>query len=134
MSRKKSLILRGIYALCLLGASTTHIHTLIIHGLFWHYNGLPLITCIYWTSLAFLDPVAAILLWLKPRIGLILTLLIIVSDVGHNTWITLNQSFSLLNSMYLAQVAFLFFVVFSFKYAWSGNERSKPSSALTQQP
>jgi hypothetical protein len=63
----------------------------LMHGLFWDYNNAPLFTCIYWTSLTFIDPLAAILLFYRPRIGLILTFLIIFSDVIHNTWITLKE-------------------------------------------
>lgn len=40
----------------------------------------------YWTSLAALDPLAAALIWLKPRMGFALTLAIMVSDVAVNSY------------------------------------------------
>ena len=40
----------------------------------------------YWTSLTFLDPSAAILLFVFPRVGLLATL-IVSSDVAHNLWL-----------------------------------------------
>jgi hypothetical protein len=110
-----------MYALCLLGATSTHVRALAMHGLFWDYGGVLLITRIYWTSLTFLDPFAAVLLFLKPRAGLLVTLAIIVSDVAHNTWLLQrSQSPDWLNWMYLSQVHFLVFVILSIQYAWRG--------------
>lgn len=59
------------------------------HGLPWDYGygtAIPLASKVYWDALAFLDPSAAVLLFLKPRSGVRLTMLIIVSDVLHNTY------------------------------------------------
>jgi hypothetical protein len=107
--------------LCLLGATSTHLLTLVRHDLFWNYGGAPLFTCIYWTSLTFLDPLAAVLLFLKPRAGLLATFVIIVSDVAHNTWLMQrSQSPDWLNWMYLSQVAFLVFVLVTVQRAWRG--------------
>lgn len=122
MNLKVDSIIRTIYALCLIGAGFNHLRTLLEHGLFWDYHNAPLFTCIYWTSLTFLDPLAAILLFLKPRIGLVMTLLIIVSDVIHNTWIDLVSGYSLLNSMYLAQFGFMIFVFLTIKLPWKALE------------
>ena len=85
MSRNASLVLRAIYAICLLGATCTHVAMLWQHGVLWDYGGAHLPTRIYWTSHTVLDPLAALLLFVRPRVGLILTALIIVSDVLHNT-------------------------------------------------
>jgi len=117
-----STVFRSIYALCLLGATLTHLRTLVRHGLFWNYGGAPLFTCIYWTSLTILDPLAAVLLFLKPRVGLLVTFVIIISDVAHNTWSLAQRSQSAvwLNWMYLSQVAFLVFVLITIQRAWRG--------------
>ena len=121
MSRKPSLVLRVIYATCLLGATCTHVVMLWRHGVLWDYGGAHLPTRIYWTSLTVLDPLAALLLFVQPRVGLILTALIIVSDVLHNTLVGVSPR----NPMYLSQVAFLLFVTATVYTAWRG-ARSGP--------
>ncbi len=112
-------LLRSTYALCLLGATSTHVWTLVTHGLFWDYGGMPVFTQIYWTSLTALDPLAAVLLIVQPRAGLLLTLAIISSDVTHNTWImsrSLAPDWS--NWMYVSQIVFLIFVLLTISRAW----------------
>ncbi|MDS7933207.1 hypothetical protein RMB03_10735 [Acinetobacter sp. V91_7] len=121
---KTEFIIRCIYALCLIGAGFNHLQTVLMHGLFWDYNNAPLFTCIYWTSLTFIDPLAAILLFYRPRIGLILTFLIIFSDVIHNTWITLKVGRDLLNYMYISQFLFLVFVLCTIKFPWKEHKKS----------
>jgi len=116
MSRKASLVLRAIYAICLLGATCTHVAMLERHGLLWDYGSAHLLTRVYWTSLTVLDPLAALLLFVRPRVGLILTVLIIASDVLHNTLVGVPQ----LNAMYFSQVAFLLFVTSTVYVAWRG--------------
>src|SRR2546429_107534 len=78
--------LRVIYAICMLGGASTHAAMLWQHGLFWDYGGVPQLTQVYWTSLTFLDPLVATLLFVYPRVGLVATLAIISSDVAHNLW------------------------------------------------
>ena len=86
-----SAVLRTIYAVSLLAGATTHIWTIVTHGVVWDYGGVPLVSRFYWTSLTVLDPFAAALLFLKPRAGLVLTVAIIASDVLHNTWSMLRS-------------------------------------------
>jgi hypothetical protein len=123
MSIQSATVLRWIYALCLLGAGLTHLQTLMAHGLYWNYNNAPLIACIFWTALTFLDPLAAALLFLRPRAGLLLTVFIIVSDVVHNTWMSLRESRDLLNEMYIAQFMFMVFVLLTIRYIWPVSKR-----------
>jgi hypothetical protein len=73
-------------------------------------------TRIYWTSLTVLDPLAAVLLFVRPRVGIVLTVAIITSDVLHNTLVGLPS----LNAMYLSQVIFLLFVGATVYVAWRG--------------
>lgn len=63
-----------------------------MHGLFWDYHHAPIFARLFWTSLTFLDPLAVILLFLKPKAGLILTFLIIFVDVIHNTGILIYEN------------------------------------------
>jgi hypothetical protein len=112
-------MLRRVYAACLLGAASTHVLTVATHGLFWNYGGASISTSVFWTSLTFLDPLAALLLFVKPRIGVLLTLVIIVSDVMHNTWLMSRSTLpDWSNWMYVSQVVFLLFVLLSASQAW----------------
>ena len=111
--------LRIAYALCLLGATFTHVQTVWTYGLFWDYQGAPLVSRIFWTALTFLDPLAVVLIFLKPRVGLGLMAAIIFTDVVHNTWtLSRDGSYEWSNWMYLSQVAFLLFVSSSIRFAW----------------
>jgi hypothetical protein len=46
----------------------------------------PLAFNVYWTSLTLLDPLAAFLLLVRPRVGLVLGAVIMVSDVSINAY------------------------------------------------
>lgn len=76
--------IRVIYAVCLVGATFNHIRAVMAHG--WFPADLPQATAAYWASLTFLDPLAAALLFIRPRAGIAASLAIILSDVGHNLW------------------------------------------------
>ncbi len=109
-------MLRVIYAMCLLGATCSHVAMLWQHGVLWDYGGAHLFTRIYWTSLTFLDPLAALLLFVRPHVGIVLTFAIIMSDVLHNA---LVGGLSL-NAMFVSQVVFLLFVASTVYIAWRG--------------
>jgi hypothetical protein len=64
--------------------TSTHLLWLVKHGFLSEKYKAPLFSMIFWDSLTFLDPLAAVLLIFKPKIGLYLTLLIITVDVLHN--------------------------------------------------
>ena len=113
-----SLILRIIYAACLLGATRNHVMWLSQHGPYWDFGirDLSMFCRLYWTSLTFLDPLAALLLFLRPRAGLVLTVAIIASDVLNNSLVVS----SFLNAAFLLQATFLLFVSFTVVFAWRG--------------
>jgi hypothetical protein len=119
-----SLVLRSVYAVCLLGATCTHTLTLIQHGIFWDYGGVGWASAAFWTSLTVLDPVAAACLFARPRVGLILTCGIIGADVLHNGIVfsdVLLRSTETHLWTYTAfglQVAFLLFVIATVRLAW----------------
>lgn len=113
---RSGLILRIIYALCLLGATYNHWAIIVRHGLFWDYDGLPVASAIFWTSLAFLDPAAVVLLWRRPRAGVAATIAIIVVDVIHNLWILARYDPPLSRALLaapgvIAQIVFMVFVL-----------------------
>ena len=115
--RDPSFALRAFYALCLAGAGYNHAMMNLAHGLAWDYGGVPLGSSMFWTSLTLLDPLAALLLFVRPRPGVALTVAIIVIDVVHNSW--LSHYLGVRPSIeYVAQVAFLVFVLLTAKTAW----------------
>ncbi len=121
---RRSLILRTIYALCLLGATYNHWYAIYHHGLQWDYGGFPKGSATFWTALAFFDPAAVILLFARPNVGIGLTIGIIVADVIHNVWIQAHYFPPLLRSladspMVLEQIAFMVFVLVSSPFAWT---------------
>jgi hypothetical protein len=111
--RRASIAIRTLFALCLLGATFNHLAAIVRHGLLWDYgygSAISPVSKVYWDTLAVLDPLAAGLLFIKPRSGVLLTVVIIVSDVLHNTYYVAAHD-QLLAPFYLAQVGFLVVVL-----------------------
>lgn len=117
--------IRIVYALCLAGATFNHVRGVLAHG--WLPERLPLPTAVYWGSLTVLDPLAVLLLFLRPRGGIALTGAIIVSDVMHNLWFTATHPLSgsfladvTSSTFMISQIAFLLFVTATAPVAWQG--------------
>jgi hypothetical protein len=110
---RTSIVIRTLFALCLLAATLNHARAILQHGVLWDYgygSKIALTSQIYWAVLTILDPLAAVLLFVKPRAGISLTVAIIVSDVIHNTYyVAANNQW--LAPFYLAQVGFLVIVL-----------------------
>jgi len=121
---RSGLLIRSVYAACLLVATATHLAPLIEHGVFWDYGGVSWVSAAFWTSLAVADPVAAACLFVRPRLGLALTAAIIGLDVLHNgvvfSPVLLQPSAGHLwtYSAFGLQVAFLLFVIATLRIAW----------------
>jgi hypothetical protein len=120
-----------VYALCLAGATINHVRRVLTFG--WLPGELPRATALYWSSLTFLDPLAAMLLFLRPRAGIALTVAIIVSDVSHNLWFMADHpvrgSFVddvTSSGFMMSQIAFLLFVAATALVAWQGIKQPKP--------
>ncbi|MGE5564386.1 MAG: hypothetical protein ACM3ZV_13925 [Bacillota bacterium] len=116
-------LVRIVYALCLAGATINHVRAVLSRG--WLPPDLPLPTAIYWDALTFLDPLAAVLLLVRPRAGVALTVAIIVTDVAHNLWFVAahagSRSFTKIvagSPFLLSQIAFLLFVAATAPVAW----------------
>ncbi|MGZ2412288.1 glucose dehydrogenase [Sphingomonas sp. F9_3S_D5_B_2] len=125
--------IRVVYALCLAGACVNHVRALLVYG--WWREGVPLGTTIYWDSLTLLDPLAALLLFVRPRAGVALTIAIIVSDVAHNVWFEASHALgrSLIEDLtssfvIMSQVGFLLFVAITAPTAWRQTEEFAPIS------
>ena len=117
-----SFAVRVLFACCLFIATVNHIRADISHCLLWDYGYGPstyLASRIFWAALTFFDPLAALLLFIKPRAGIVLTAVIILVDVAHNTfYVALKQQW--LEPFYLSQVAFLVVVFLLSPIAWNG--------------
>jgi hypothetical protein len=125
--RNPSFLIRLVYALCLAGAAYNHASIVATHGMKWDYGGLPLTICFFWTALTFIDPLAVVLLMIRPMLGLALTVAIIVSDVVINSWVGLTYGFDI--PSFLAQALFLIFVMCTVRIAWRSEFRGPASSA-----
>jgi hypothetical protein len=112
MARSLAQPARMVWALCLAIGTCTHIAALI-YG--WN-DRVPFASLIFWNSLTVLDPLAAALLFLRPRIGVVLTLAIMVSDVGHNIWAI--AAFEAMVWPVAAQALFLIFVLATARLIW----------------
>jgi hypothetical protein len=122
--KRLSLAIRLLLAACLLGATFNHVRAIVDCGLLCDYGlAAALPSRLYWTSLTVLDPLAAALLLVRPRAGLLLTLAIIVSDVLHNTYYVASAN-QWGNPFYLAQVGFLVLVTATAPLAWRGVPRA----------
>ncbi|WP_248795576.1 hypothetical protein [Pseudomonas sp. MWU13-2105] len=115
-----SFAIRVLFACCLLVATANHLRADFQYGLFWDYGygeSAHWASRGFWGALTVLDPLAALLLFIKPRAGIVLTAAIIVADVAHNTYyVALNRQW--LASFYLSQVAFLIMVTLLSPMVW----------------
>ena len=130
--KRRALWIRIVYALCLAGATVNHVRAVLAHG--WLREGLPAATTLYWGSLTFLDPLAVVLLFLRPRLGIALTGAIIASNVAHNLWFMASHPLrgSLVedvtsSAFMISQIAFLLFVAVTAPIAWRETGRHAPS-------
>jgi hypothetical protein len=78
----------------------------------------PLAFNLFWTSLTALDPLAGILLVLRPRVGLVLSSVIMVADVSING-LAFRPSGAIRSEWpFWLQVAFAVLVLGSAPYCW----------------
>lgn len=129
--RQWGLIVRLVYAACLLGATVNHARVVAEHGILWNYGGVPVASAAFWTSLTVMDPLAVVLLIGRPNMGVLATAIIIIADVIHNLWITARYATSqrfiataVSDPFLLSQVAFLLFVIVTVPVAWERGKRS----------
>jgi hypothetical protein len=121
---RQSIILRVIYALCLLGATYNHAKIAAKYGLFWNYGAdFSEVTTLFWTSLTIIDPITVILLFWRPNCGVIATAVLMIIDVGTNVWIEFRYFPPLLHALSQdiqvdEQIAFMLFVFVTAAFAW----------------
>ena len=131
--QRASLIVRSIWAACLLIGAANHARILLQHGLFWDYGGVAWASAAYWSSLTILDPVVAALLFARPKVGIWSTIILIVTNVIHNLVVTahfapdgefLNRA---ADPFIISQIAFMLFVGATARIAWKGLENGSRS-------
>ena len=110
-----------------------HALTLLQYGLFWDYGGVAWPSAAYWSSLTILDPLAAALLFARPRAGIVSTILLIVTNVIHNLAMTAYRAhdgeflIAAANPFLASQIGFMVFVLATARLAWRGiASRSHP--------
>ena len=125
-TRRGSLIVRSIWAACLLIGGLNHARILVEHGLFWDYGGVAWPSAVYWSSLTILDPLAAALLFVRPRPGIIATVALIVTNVIHNLAVPAHYGAPgefltrVANPFVLSQIGFMLFVLATARIVWKG--------------
>jgi hypothetical protein len=123
---------RVLLALCLAAASIVHINDLWQHG--WlPYRFAPLPLNVYWTALASLDALAALLLLARLRAGLALTLLIIVSDLALNLLARFYVGLRLQTFALSLQVLF-FVAVLTAHFMLDAQEQPRKPAKQTMKP
>jgi len=85
-------IVRTIWATCLMLAGLNHARILLQHGLWWDYNGVHPASAAYWSSLTLVDPLVAMLLFVRPRIGVPATIAVTGTNVVHNLTLTAHYA------------------------------------------
>jgi hypothetical protein len=127
---RRGRIVRCVWAACLLLAGFNHASILLQHGLFWDYYGARSASAFYWSSLTFIDPLVAILLIIRPRVGVPATVVVIATNVIHNLLVTADHArdaafTELLTSSWemMSQIGFLLIVVATWWIAWKDIRR-----------
>lgn len=129
--QRSSLVVRVIWAACLLIGGLNHARILLQHGLFWDYDGVGLASAVYWSSLTILDPVVAALLFVSPKTGILGAIVLIVTNVIHNLYARepfasigelLTRAVS--NPFTISQIGFMVFVLATARIAWRGVDSS----------
>jgi hypothetical protein len=126
--RSAGLLIRIVYALCLAGATYNHVRAVIEGG--WMPPFVPPASALYWSSLTFLDPLAILLLFVRPRAGIALTVAIMATNVPHNLgylWVHGDAGpymrEVIADKMVVSQIVFLLFVVVTAPIAWRASSR-----------
>jgi hypothetical protein len=124
--QRASLIVRAVWAAGLLAGGANHARILLQHGLFWDYGGVAWVSAAYWSSLTIVDPIVAILLFVRPKAGIVSTVVLIVLNVVHNLAVTAQFApdgeflSRAANPLIASQIAFMLFVISTARVAWRG--------------
>ncbi len=84
MSKEGTKAILGIYSAGFLVGTSTHVLGIVQDGLLAHRG--PLWLNIYWDLLTLLDPLTVLLLWTRIKLGVGLSVLVMVTDISVNTY------------------------------------------------
>lgn len=118
-----------LYAVCFAGAGLGHVSD-IWHGGWMLYADAPDAINLYWTSLAAIDLLAAALLFARPRVGLALAVLIMLSDVLINSYATYAIHVLAPDWPLQLQSLFLGLVLGGTPYLWKGEGKVTPLNQM----
>lgn len=131
--QRGSLIVRSIWAACLLIGGLNHARILFQHGILWDYGGVGWASAAYWSSLTIIDPLVAALLFVRPRIGIVATVVLIVTNVVHNLAVTAQNvpegellTRAVSSPFLIIQIGFMIFVGATVRLAWKGVTTDTP--------
>jgi len=112
-------------------AALNHARILIVHGMFWDYGGVGRGSALYWSGLTLVDPVVAVLLLVRPRIGVPAAAVLIATNVVHNLSVTARFTPEgevlgrvVTSPVLLSQIGFLLFVALTYRLALSKRTRT----------
>ena len=111
------LIFNPLFIICLMIASINHLYANVFYTELWRYcpdDRVLDISKAYWYALGVIDPLAAGISMLKPRLGMYFIMLILLTDVVHNGYYVVRFHHGF-DAFYLIQLALLLTVL----SAWS---------------
>lgn len=125
IQNKKIKIILAIQIICMFIAASTHVLWIAENGIYMPNINHPFISTIFWDSLTFIDIIAVILLIIRPKLGVFITLIIIIVDVIHNNIVVIiyNQHINDIGIkmwaikywMLIGQILFMIFVISTLK-------------------
>ena len=123
----KAAAIRNLYAAGLTVGAYSHLSSLVRHGWRWTYGGKPIGVVIFWSALAFVDPLLIAVLFVRPRLGTVLLALLMLADVVLNTGVVVTCGGIVW--MVFDQWIFFVFVVVTLPLIWrSTDSRVAPTS------
>ena len=122
--RKKTKTILFVHIVGMLMGTSTHLIWVLENGFLSDNYNASLFSKLFWDSLTFLDPLVALLLFIRPKVGIYLTLFIISFDIIHNNIFYIDELY--LNPpgfsewvvkywMIIGQIVFGLFVALTFK-------------------
>lgn len=124
--QRRSFLVRSIWAVCLLVGGLNHARILLQHGVLWDYGGVATASAVYWSSLTIFDPAVAASLFIRPKVGVVATAVLITTNVIHNLAVTAHTAAAedvlarAADPLIGSQIAFMVFVLTTARFAWQG--------------
>ena len=108
-------MIRIVWTICFLIGASSHAWDILNYG--WlPYTYMPLPFNVFWTALLPLDLIAALLIWIRPRVGALLGLAIMLTDVAVNGWTYFGAGINEMQFPLLLQSLFMLFVIATFSH------------------